>query len=128
MGEPLRQIAANAGREPEVVFNAVREGKDDYGFNARTDTFEKLNETGVIDPAKVVRTALENAVSASSLLITTEAAIAEKPRKAAPMGMPPWVAWVAWAGWEEWAAWVVWEAWVAWVVWTIWAAISSERK
>ena len=73
MGEPLRQIAANAGREPEVVFNSVREGKDDFGFNARTDAFEKLNETGVIDPAKVVRTALENAVSASSLLITTEA-------------------------------------------------------
>ena len=59
--------------------------KDDFGFNARTEKFERLDDAGLIDPAKVVRSALENAVSAASLLITTEAAVAEKPRKPAPM-------------------------------------------
>jgi chaperonin GroEL len=83
MAEPLKQIAANAGRESAVVYNKVVEGRDDYGFNARTDTFEELYKAGVIDPAKVVRTALENAVSAAALLIMTEAAIAEKPKKPA---------------------------------------------
>ena len=133
MGEPLRRIAANAGHEPEVVFNAVREGKDDYGFNARTETYEKLNDTGVIDPAKVVRSALENAVSAASLLITTEAAVAEKPRKAAPMGMPPggmggWAAWEEWAVWVAWVEWEAWAAWVAWEEWTIWVVISNWKR
>ncbi len=87
MSEPLKQIAANAGHEPHVVFNKVVEGKDDYGFNARTETFQNLIEAGVIDPAKVVRTALENASSAASLMLTTEAAITEKPKK--PMAAPP---------------------------------------
>ena len=64
--------------------------KGDFGFNARTEEFESLDDAGVIDPAKVVRSALENAVSAASLLITTEAAVAEKPKKPAPMpAMPP---------------------------------------
>jgi chaperonin GroEL len=90
MSEPLRQIAHNAGHEASVVFNKVKEGKGDFGFNARTEKFESLDDAGVIDPAKVVRSALENAVSAASLLITTEAAVAEKPRKPAPMpAMPP---------------------------------------
>jgi chaperonin GroEL len=89
MGEPLRQIAANAGREAEVVYNKVAEGRDDYGFNAATGVFEQLNRAGVIDPAKVVRTALENAVSAAALLITTEAAITEKPKKPAAAAYPP---------------------------------------
>ncbi len=110
MGEPLRQIARNAGHEPEVVFNAVLEGKDDYGFNAATEDYEELDKTGVIDPAKVVRTALENAVSAASLLLTTEAAVAEKPQKAGADGRDASVA-VEWVAWEEW---VVWEAWVEW--------------
>lgn len=87
--EPLRQIAANAGFEPAVVYSRVMEGKGDFGFNAVSETYEDLTKAGVIDPAKVVRTALENAVSAASLLITTEAAIAEKPKKRARPAMAP---------------------------------------
>ena len=81
MEEPLRQIAANAGHEPAVVLARVRDGKGDFGFNAVTEAFEPLLEAGVIDPAKVVRTALQNAASVAGLLLTTEAAIAEKPEK-----------------------------------------------
>ena len=83
MEEPLRQIVKNAGGEPSVVLNRVREGKDDFGYNALTGTFEALQKAGVIDPAKVVRSALQNAASVASLLITTEAAIATKPEKKA---------------------------------------------
>jgi len=83
MEEPLRQIVSNAGGEPAVVLNRVREGKDDFGYNALTGTYEALIKAGVIDPAKVVRSALQNAASVASLLITTEAAIANKPEKRA---------------------------------------------
>jgi chaperonin GroEL len=83
MEEPLRQIAANAGAEASVVVNKVREGKDDLGYNAASGEYEPLLKAGVIDPAKVVRSALQNAASVSGLLITTEAAIAEKPEKKA---------------------------------------------
>jgi chaperonin GroEL len=83
MEEPLRQIVSNAGGEPSVVLNRVREGKDDFGYNALTGTYEALLKAGVIDPAKVVRSALQNAASVASLLITTEAAIATKPEKKA---------------------------------------------
>ena len=90
MSEPLRQIARNAGDEAAVVYNRVIEGKGDFGFNAASGQFEDLVKAGVIDPAKVVRSALENAVSAASMMLTTEAAIAEAPRKAAPApAMPP---------------------------------------
>ncbi|MGK9369503.1 chaperonin GroEL [Melioribacter sp. Ez-97] len=84
--EPLKQIAANAGLEGAVVLNKVLEGKDDYGFNAQTETYENLMKAGVIDPTKVTRTALENAASVASLLITTEAVVYEKKEeeKAAP--------------------------------------------
>ncbi len=81
MEAPIQQIARNAGHEPAVVLAQVREGKDDFGFNARTETYEPLLKAGVIDPAKVVRTALQNAASVAGLLLTTEAAIAEKPVK-----------------------------------------------
>ena len=81
MEAPLQQIARNAGFEPAVVLAKVREGKDDFGFNARTETYEPLLKAGVIDPAKVVRSALQNAASVAGLLLTTEAAIAEKPEK-----------------------------------------------
>ena len=88
--EPLRQIVANAGLEGSVVVNKVLEGKDDYGFNAATETYENLLAAGVIDPTKVVRFALQNAASVTGLMLTTEAMIAEKPEKkkgpAAPMG------------------------------------------
>ncbi len=79
--EPLKQIAENAGHEGAVVFNQVKEGKGAYGFNARTEVFEDLEKAGVIDPTKVERTALQNAASVASLLLTTEAMVAEKPKK-----------------------------------------------
>ena len=78
LSEPLRQIAENAGQEGAVVLGNVLEGDGDFGFNAQTDTYENLMETGVIDPAKVVRFALQNAASVASLMLTTEVMIAEK--------------------------------------------------
>jgi len=78
--EPLRQIAANAGEEGSIVVNKVREGKGSYGYNAATGEYGDLLEQGVIDPVKVVRTALENAASVAGLMLTTEALVAEKPR------------------------------------------------
>ena len=87
--EPLRQIVANAGLEGSVIVNKVREGKDDFGFNARTETYENLFESGVIDPTKVARVALENAASIAGMLLTTECVLAEhKEDKPAP-AMPP---------------------------------------
>jgi chaperonin GroEL len=85
--EPLRQICANAGLEGSVVVNKVKEGKDDYGFNAHSETYEHLYKSGVIDPKKVARVALENAASVASMLLTTDCVLAEKKEdKAAPMG------------------------------------------
>jgi len=78
--EPLRQIAANAGVEGSIVIHKVREGKDAFGYNAATDSYEDLIKAGVIDPTKVVRTALQNAASVAGLMLTTEALIAEKPK------------------------------------------------
>jgi len=89
MEEPLKQLSANAGHEPAVVLARVRDGKDDFGFNAVTETYEPLVKAGVIDPAKVVRTALQNAASVAGLLLTTEAAIAEKPAKKKGAGAAP---------------------------------------
>jgi len=88
--EPIRQIVTNAGLEGSVVVNKVKEGKDDYGFNAQTEVYENLIKAGVIDPTKVSRIALENAASVAALLLTSEATIVEKPeeKKSAPM-MPP---------------------------------------
>jgi len=89
--EPLRQIVENAGLEGSVVVQKVREGKGDYGYNARTEIYEPLFAAGVIDPTKVARIALENAASIAGMLLTTECVIAErKEDKADPMaGMPP---------------------------------------
>jgi chaperonin GroEL len=89
--EPLRQIVENAGLEGSVVVQKVREGKDDFGYNARTETYEPLFAAGVIDPTKVSRIALENAASIAGMLLTTECVIAEhKDDKDEPMGgMPP---------------------------------------
>jgi chaperonin GroEL len=83
--EPLRQIVINSGKEGAVVVQKVREGKDDFGYNARTDKYENLYETGVIDPAKVARIALENAASIAGMLLTTEAVIVEEKEKEQPM-------------------------------------------
>ncbi len=79
--EPVRQIANNAGMEGSVVVQHVIDGKDDYGFNAETRTYEKLVEAGVLDPTKVTRFAIQNAASVAGLLLTTEAMVAEKPKK-----------------------------------------------
>jgi len=79
--EPLRQIAANAGKEGAVIVGKVAEGKDSFGFNAATEKFEDLVAAGVIDPAKVTRTALQNAASIAGLMLTTEAMIADAPEE-----------------------------------------------
>jgi chaperonin GroEL len=84
--EPLRWIAGNAGIDGAVVVDKVKSGTGGFGFNAATEEYEDLVKAGVIDPTKVVRTALQNAASVASLLLTTEALIAEKPEKKAPMG------------------------------------------
>ena len=89
LGEPLRLIAQNAGHEGSVVLNKVLEGKHDFGFNAQTETYENLLESGVIDPTKVVRFALQNAASVAGLMLTTEAMITEKPKKKKEPAMPP---------------------------------------
>ena len=87
--EPLRQIAANAGVEGAVVVQKVSEGSGDFGYNARTDTYENLLAAGVIDPAKVTRVALENAASIAGMFLTTECVIAEKKEEnPAPMPAP----------------------------------------
>ena len=87
--EPLRQIVANAGLEGAVVVQNVKEGTGDFGYNARTDSYENLFTTGVIDPAKVSRVALENAASIAGMFLTTECVIAEKPEPAAPAPAAP---------------------------------------
>jgi chaperonin GroEL len=79
--EPLRQIVQNAGLEGSIVVNKVREGKDDFGYNAQTDEYGNLLKMGVIDPVKVVRTALQNAASVASLMLTTECLVAERPKE-----------------------------------------------
>jgi chaperonin GroEL len=84
--EPLRQIVANAGDEPSVVVNKVAEGKGNYGFNAQTGEYGDLVEMGVVDPTKVTRFALQNAASVASLMLTTEAMVAESPKDEKPMG------------------------------------------
>ena len=85
--EPLRQIVANSGAEGAIVIQRVKEGKEDFGYNARTDVYENLFEAGVIDPTKVVRIAVENAASIAGMLLTTEAVIAEEKEENPPV--PP---------------------------------------
>ena len=88
--EPLREIVANAGKEGAVVVQKVREGKGDFGYNARTDVYENLHAAGVVDPAKVARIALENAASIAGMFLTTECVIVEKKedKPEMPMGAP----------------------------------------
>lgn len=85
--EPIRQIVENAGIEGSIVVQKVLDGKDDFGFNARTDKYENLYETGVIDPTKVARIALENAASVAGMFLTTECVVAEEEEDVPPM--PP---------------------------------------
>ncbi len=101
--EPLRWIAKNAGAEGSIVLDKVRAGKGSFGFNAAAEEYEDLMKAGIIDPTKVVRTALQNAASVASLMLTTEAMVAEKPEDKSAPAMPPgggmggMGAWVAWA-------------------------------
>jgi len=87
--EPLRWIAENAGQEGSIVVQKVKEGKDGFGFNAQTEVYEDLVKAGVIDPTKVVRTALENAASVAGLMITTEATVTDIPEEEKAPPMPP---------------------------------------
>ena len=87
--EPLRQIVSNAGMEGSIVVQKVREGKDDFGYNARTDVYENMMKAGVIDPTKVTRVALENAASIAAMLLTTECVLSDiKEDKPAMPQMP----------------------------------------
>lgn len=86
--EPLRQIVANAGKEGAVVVQKVREGKDDFGYNARLDKYENLHAAGVVDPAKVTRVALENAASIAGMFLTTECVVVEKKEEKPEMPNP----------------------------------------
>jgi chaperonin GroEL len=86
--EPLRQIVENAGGEGSVVIQKVREGKGDFGYNARTDSYENMLAAGVIDPTKVGRVALENAASIASMLLTTECVLSEIKEDAPAMPNP----------------------------------------
>jgi chaperonin GroEL len=86
---PLREIVNNAGGEASVVVNAVLAGKGNYGFNAANDTYGDMLELGILDPTKVTRTALQNAASVSSLLLTTEAMVADAPKEEAGGGGMP---------------------------------------
>lgn len=87
--EPLRQIVANAGGEGAVVVDKVRESKGDYGYNARTETYEDLRQAGIVDPAKVARVALENAASIAGMFLTTECLIVNKPEEKPAMPAAP---------------------------------------
>ena len=88
--EPFRQICQNAGIEGSIVVQKVKEGKGDFGYNARTEVYENLIAAGVIDPTKVARVALENAASIAGMLLTTEVVLADDPEEApAGGGMPP---------------------------------------
>jgi chaperonin GroEL len=89
--EPVRQIANNAGFEGSVVVQHVREGAGGFGFNAKTGIYEDLMKAGIVDPTKVARFALQNAASLAGLLMTTEAMVAEKPKKEKSLAhtMPP---------------------------------------
>ena len=100
--EPLRQIVTNSGDEASVVVNRVAEGKGNYGYNAATGEFGDMIDMGILDPTKVTRFALQNAASVAGLLLTTEAMVAELPKKDEP-AMPP-MAVVIWAVWAAWVA------------------------
>jgi chaperonin GroEL len=87
--EPMRWIASNAGHEGNIVVAKVRELDAEHGFNAQSEKFENLTEAGVIDPTKVVRSAIQNAASIASLMLTTEAVVAEIPEKKKDLPAPP---------------------------------------
>ena len=124
---PLRSIAENAGVDGAVVVNRVKQmkGKND-GYDADKEQYCDLVAAGVIDPAKVVRTALQNAASVAALLLTTESLITEIPKEEEEGGghHPTITAWEAWEAWAE--AWVAWEEWVAWG-WAAWGCNDAPH-
>ena len=87
--EPIRQIALNAGHESSIVVQKVKEGKDDFGFDAYLEKYVNMYEAGIIDPTKVTRIAIENASSIAGLLLTTEALVTEIPEEEKTPPMPP---------------------------------------
>ncbi len=89
--EPTRQLAANAGKEGSVIVEHVKKDKVNIGYNVMSEKFEDMVEAGIIDPTKVSRTALQNAASIASLLVTTEAVVVEKPEEEKPPMTPPGV-------------------------------------
>ena len=98
----MRQIAANAGAEASVVTNEVKNGADNYGYNAGNDTYGDMIEMGILDPTKVTRSALQFAASIASLMITTECMITDAPQVTQLLQCLIWAAWAA--VWVEWAA------------------------
>ena len=99
---PIRQIAANSGVDGSIVVGRVFDHKSNtFGFDAQTEEYKDLVQAGIIDPAKVVRVALQDAASVAGLLVMTEAMVAETPKKESPAGMPG-------GGMGGWAVWVVW--------------------
>jgi chaperonin GroEL len=86
--EPLRQIVTNAGEEASVVLNRVQEGEGTFGYNAATGEYGDMIQLGILDPTKVTRSALQNAASVAGLMLTTEAMVAEQPKKEKAAGMP----------------------------------------
>lgn len=105
---PLRQIADNAGQEGSVVVEKVKAQSFPIGYNALTGAYEDLIQAGIVDPAKVVRSGLQDAASIAGLVLTTEALVAEIPEPAAPLATLAWVVWAVWAAWVAWAAWAAW--------------------
>ena len=101
--EPLRMIVTNAGEEASVVVNKVLEGKGNFGYNAANGTYGDMVEMGVLDPAKVTRSALQNAASIAGLMLTTDCAVAESVEDK-PLLAAAWKAWAAWVAWAAWAA------------------------
>ena len=89
LDEPLRQLARNAGREGSIIVEKVRGSKAGVGFNVLTGEFEDMFKAGIVDPAKVTRSALQNAASVASMLLTTEVLVVDKPEEEKEAGMPP---------------------------------------
>ena len=89
LDEPLRQLARNAGREGSIIVEKVRGSKAGVGFNVLTGEFEDMFKSGIVDPAKVTRSALQNAASVASMLLTTEVLVVDKPEEEKEGGMPP---------------------------------------
>ena len=100
--EPIRIIVQNAGDEPSVVVAAVLAGKGNYGYDAQNGQYGDMIEMGILDPTKVTRTALQNAASVASLMLTTEAMISEAPKEETAGGGGAWAAWAAWVAWAAW--------------------------